>query len=102
MTTSLPSNASVENLKKQAKTLKKAWLNGDAAALQRLRAAHPRYASVTDEHLRSLKPRLTDCQLVLAREAGFGTWRQLTVAIESAKQELPDQFVSIACLCHDD
>jgi ankyrin repeat protein len=102
MTTSLPSNASVENLKKQAKTLKKAWLNGDAAALQRLRAAHPRYASAADEHLRSLKPRLTDCQLVLAREAGFDSWRQLTVAIESAKQEPPDQFVSIGCLCHDD
>jgi hypothetical protein len=100
MTTSLPPNPSVENLKMQAKTLKKAWQMGDTAALERIRAVHPRYASARDEHVP--KPRLTDCQLVLARELGFDSWRQLTVAVESANKELPDQFVTIACLCYDD
>jgi ankyrin repeat protein len=102
MTTPLPKNPSLENLKKQAKTLKKAWQESDAVTLQRIRAVHPRYASASDEHLRTAKARLTDCQLVLARESGFDSWRQLKVAVESANQQLPDEFVSIACLCYDD
>ncbi len=100
MTTPLPPNPSLQNLKKQAKTLKKAWQKGDAAALERIRAAHPQYAKAPDEH--ALNPRLTDCQLVLARELGFDSWRQLKVSVESANKELPDEFVSIACLCYDD
>lgn len=36
MTTSLPPNPSIENLKKQAKTLKKAWQAGEAGALERI------------------------------------------------------------------
>lgn len=102
MTTSLPSHPSLENLKKQAKTLQKKWRAGDAETLARIRAAHPQYAASSDEQLCVLKPRLTDCQLVLARELAFNSWAQLKVAVESANHELPDQFVSIACLCYDD
>jgi ankyrin repeat protein len=102
MTPTLPPNPSIENLKKQAKTLKKAWQQADPAALQRIRAAHPQYDSAPAGQLQTAKPRLTDCQLVLAREAGFASWRQLKTAIESAHKELPDHFVTIACLCHDD
>ncbi len=93
MTTSLPSNPSIENLKKQAKTLKKAWLAGGAEALARARAVHPRCP---------VKPRLADCQLVLAREAGFDSWPQLRVAVEAANRKLADQFLVTACLCYDD
>ena len=75
MTTPLRPNASIENLKKQAKTLKKAWQEGAAGATERIRAVHPRYADTSDEHLRSVKPRLTDCQLVLALESGCDRWR---------------------------
>ena len=102
MTTSLPSHPSLENLKKQAKTLQKKWRAGDAETLARIRAVHPQYTASSDEQLCALKPRLTDCQLVLARELGFDTWTQLKVTVESANRELPDQFVSIACLCYDD
>ncbi|MFZ0593663.1 MAG: hypothetical protein WAM39_24600 [Bryobacteraceae bacterium] len=102
MTKSLRANASLENLKKQAKTLQKGWLAGSADAIARIRAAHPRYAEIADEQLRTVKPRLADCQLVLAREAGFNSWPQLKVAIEAANWELPDQFVELACLCYDD
>jgi len=100
--TSLPLNPSLENLKKQAKTLQKAWRAGHAEAVARIRAAHPQFARASDQQLGEAKPRLTDCQLVLAREAGFETWPQLKVAVESANQKLADQFVSIACLCYDD
>ncbi len=102
MTTSLPENPSLENLKKQAKTLQKSWQAGDPETLARIRAAHPRYEDASDEQLRTSKPRLTDCQLVLAREAGFDGWPQLKIAVQAANQELADQFVTIACLCHDD
>ncbi|MGA2135849.1 MAG: hypothetical protein ABSH50_26460 [Bryobacteraceae bacterium] len=94
MANSLPPNPSLENLKKQAKTLKKAWQHNDPAALARVRAAHP--------HPSEAQPRLTDCHLILARESGFDSWRQLKAAVESAGRDLPDEFVTIACLCYDD
>lgn len=100
MTISLPSNPSLENLKKQAKTLKKSWQQGEALALQRIRNSHPQYGNTPDETLRSAKPRLTDCQLVLARECGADGWLQLKAAVDSARMEsekqLPDHFVTIA------
>jgi ankyrin repeat protein len=95
MTIPLPKNPSLENLKKQAKTLKRAWDAGDENALQRIRALHPVPAKLAEL-------RLADCQLVLAREFGFDSWPQLRVAVESANQQLPEQFVSLACLCYDD
>ncbi|WP_321472578.1 ankyrin repeat domain-containing protein [uncultured Paludibaculum sp.] len=101
-TASTPNNPSIENLRKQAKTLKKAWQNGEAAALRRIRSAHPQYASATDEALTTTPPRLTDCQLVIARELGHQTWRELTAWAQLANQDLPHEFVSLACLCYDD
>lgn len=94
MTNSLPANPSLENLKKQAKTLQKKWRAGDAETLSRVRAAHPQYAKA--------KPRLTDCQLVLAREAGFESWPQMKVAVQSSNQDAAAEFVTLACLCYDD
>ena len=46
--------------------------------------------------------RLSDCQLVLARESGFASWPQLKVAVESVNRNLPMAFAEIACLCYDD
>ena len=102
MTVSLPPHPSLENLKKQAKALQKAWSAHGAEALARIHAAHPRYGELSDPQLCAIKPRLTDCQLVLAREAGFASWPQLKVNIESANQRLADQFVELACLSYDD
>jgi len=102
MTAALPPHPSLENLRKQAKTLRKKWRAGDSETLARVRAAHPQYSRMPDQELRESKPRLTDCQLVLAREAGFESWPQLKVAVESANRELAAQFVTLACLCYDD
>ncbi len=99
---SLPVNPSLENLKKQAKTLKKSWQEGDAGTLRRIRTAHPKYTDAGEDRLRTAKPRLADCQLVLARESGFESWPQLKVAVEASNKDQPDQFVTIACLCYDD
>jgi ankyrin repeat protein len=102
MTTSLPPHPSLENLKKQAKTLQRKWRAGHAETLARIRAAHPQHTNLSDHQLRAVKPRLSDCQLVLAREAGFESWPQLKVAVQSSNQELANQFVDLACLCYDD
>ena len=88
MTQTLPPNPSLENLKKQAKTLLKACRRGDAEAIARVRATHPRFDP------KAL--RLSDCQLVLAREAGFASWPQFKAAVESANRDLPAAFVEIA------
>jgi ankyrin repeat protein len=102
MTTNLHPNPSLENLKKQAKSLLKTWHAGDPHTLARIRAAHPRYGGLSQEQFGAVAPRLTDCQLVLARETGFDSWPQLNVAIQAAGRELQDEFVEIACLCYDD
>ena len=102
MPTSLPPRPSLENLKKQARTLQRKWRAGDPETLSRIRAAHPQYKGISDEQLSSAKPHLTDCQLVLAREAGFGSWPEMKVAVQASNQEAANQFVTLACLCYDD
>jgi len=102
MTRSLPSNPSLENLKRQAKTLKKAWQAGQQEAVHRIRATHPKYAATPEDSFRQVTPKLTDCQLVLAREFGFESWPQLRVAVQSSEKDLPEEFVALACLCYND
>ena len=58
MTISLPSRPSLENLKKQAKSLQKKWRAGDPETLSRIRAAHAQYTEISDAQLRSAKARL--------------------------------------------
>jgi len=102
MTQSLPPNPSLENLKKQAKSLQKSWQNGDPEALARVRAHHPQHAQTPTEHLKSIEPKLTDCQLILAREHGLESWPQLKAAVETTKFDQAEEFVTLACLCFDD
>jgi ankyrin repeat protein len=102
MTKSLPANPSLENLKKQAKTLLHAWQSRDSHALDRLRTHHPRFTRATEKELKAIPPRLADCQLVLAREHGMESWPQLKVAVATAHLEASEEFVTIACLCFDD
>ncbi|QOY90043.1 ankyrin repeat domain-containing protein [Paludibaculum fermentans] len=97
-----PGHPSIENLRKQAKTLKKAWQDREPTALLRIRAAHPRFASASEAELAAAPPKLTDCQLVIARESGHPSWRHLLVWAQTANQDLAHEFVSLACLCYDD
>jgi ankyrin repeat protein len=102
MTSSLPPNPSLENLKKQAKSLQKSWQNGDPEALARVRTHHPQFPQTSGQTLRAVQPKLTDCQLILAREHGLESWPQLKAAVESAKLDQAQEFVTLACLCFDD
>jgi hypothetical protein len=68
----LPARPSLEQLRKRAKDLLRAYRAGDAAATERFRAVSPRLDTAT----------LTDAQFVLAREHGFESWAKLKHGVE--------------------
>src|SRR4051794_21337942 len=70
---SLPAAASVEQLRKQAKELARAARAGDPAAAARIRAHHPHAGDPL---------KLSDAQLVIARELGFSSWPRLKAYAE--------------------
>jgi len=54
---------------------------GDPGPLARLRVHVPRYATATDASTAELR----DARLIIAREHGFGTWRELAEAAEKSQ-----------------
>jgi ankyrin repeat protein len=77
----LPARPNLEQYKKQAKELVKAFRAGDDAALQRVREHHPRPARDTFE--------LADAQLVIAREHGEESWPKFRQQIVRASDRVP-------------
>jgi ankyrin repeat protein len=102
----LPDNPSLENLRKQAKGLRKAASASQPDALARVREFHPR----PDEALQKFS--LHDAHLVIARSHGFGSWSTLKKYLEvvgqhswlptqPAGEEPPaDRFLRLACLTY--
>ncbi len=78
----LPARPNLDHLKHEAKALQKAFDDGDASAVQRIRAV------LGDVH--SIK--LTDAQRVIAREYGFPTWARLREQVESSRG--PDEAIA--------
>ena len=73
----LPANTSFQNLKKQAKSLLRGIRAGEPDALRRLKSSHPK----------SIDPRsakLSDAQLIIAREYGCASWPKLKAYLETA------------------
>src|SRR5215218_9221719 len=68
----LPARPDLEQQKKLAKELLRAYRAGDGEAAARMRAELPDKADLS----------LTDAQYVLAREYGFASWRELRERIE--------------------
>src|SRR5215475_5705947 len=69
----LPARPSLEQLRKQAKELLRAYRVGDTNATERFRARIPRLADPVPPDVVIL----ADAQFVLAREYGFETWAEL-------------------------
>lgn len=67
---SLPEDASLGQLRAQAKELRRAYAGGSPAALARVRAVRPDTEPSAGFSLR-------DAQFVIAREYGFDGWREL-------------------------
>jgi hypothetical protein len=76
---SLPARPSLEQLRKQAKELLKAYRADDPAAVARLHSHHPRGASEN-------RVALADAQLILAREYGFPSWAKLKHHVASLQR----------------
>jgi ankyrin repeat protein len=76
----LPGSPDLAQQRKRAKDLLKSVRAGDAAALDRLRYNHPRFAVAADSDLRAA--RLHDAQWAIAREYGFSSWIKLKTHID--------------------
>ena len=83
-TRDLPARASLENLRKQAKTLQRVFLDGDADAVQRIRDNLPRAAALSEKELRAHDLSRQEAQHVLAKEYGRASWDDLKVALSTA------------------
>jgi len=95
-TRSLAVDATLDSLKKQAKSFLKAVQSGDASARSRVA---PYFADVADVGLQ-------DIQLVLAREFGFSSWAKLKSHLESddrkhvPRDQLANRFLSLATVSY--
>ena len=73
----LPDRPDLDHLKKQARQLLTGLRRGDAAAVDRIRAAMPAARGLNDAALLARDFRLHDMQSALAREYGFASWSRL-------------------------
>ncbi|WP_412065008.1 ankyrin repeat domain-containing protein [Rhizobium sp. SYY.PMSO] len=95
-TRSLASTATLDSLKKQAKSFLKAVQAGDASARSRVA---PYFADMAHVGLQ-------DVQLVLAREFGFSSWTKLKAHLESGERtrvppdQLANRFLSLATVSY--
>lgn len=80
-TRELPARASLENLRKQAKGLHKAFADGEDDAVARIRTHLPRAAGLDDNALRALDLSLQEAQHVLAKEYELPSWDALRDAV---------------------
>jgi len=95
-TSLLPARPSLQQLRKQAKELLRAYRTGDTAVVEQFRARIPRLADPgqPDEMI------LADAQFVLAREHGFENWAELVHHI-AAIQLAEDRFGQFEQLAKD-
>ncbi len=83
---SLPPRPSLEQLRKRAKDLLKAFRDRQPAALSRLKAALPRYSDLSDDDLTELALSLRDAQRVIAIEYRFTDWPSMRAYIEQKER----------------
>src|SRR5262245_15706278 len=98
----LPVRPDLEQLKHQAKDLLKSHKSGEADAIQRIRESHPRWSNSPSSEIATAKMRLSDAQLVIAREYGFDSWPKLKAAVESMLLEHSDPLELIHRAFRDD
>jgi len=77
MSRQLPPRPSLEQLRKQAKSLLKHQQAADSEALTRIRESHPRCRKLSHEQIAASPFTLADAQLVIAGEYGFSSWPTL-------------------------
>jgi len=86
---SLSPRVNLEQSRKQAKDLLKAFRRADPATLDRIRWNHPRCRGLTDQQIRARPFALADAQLVVARLHYFQSWLDLLRHIETLERQDP-------------
>lgn len=79
----LPDRPHLDVPKREARELLGEWRKGDRDALERIRHRHPRFETADDSTVATGPFRLSDAQLVIAREYGFAHWTELKQRIET-------------------
>lgn len=79
----LPDRPHLDIPRRQARELLDQWRRADPDALERIRGRHPNFARAADSAIAAAAPRLSDAQLVIAREYGFAHWTELKQRIEA-------------------
>jgi len=83
----LPARPSLEQYKKQAKELLKAYRSADVETIRRVTRNHPRFEKLSEPGFEISKFSLADAQLVIAREHGFESWPKFAKRIEVMNSE---------------
>jgi len=73
----LPERPHLDVPRREARELLNQWRNGEPEAFDRIRRRHPRFATADNSVLAAGPFRLSDAQLVIAREYGFAHWAEL-------------------------
>ena len=84
----LSARPNLDQYKKQAKELLKAWNAGDPAAVARLREYHPHFSIASDADVQPPTLTLADAQFVVAREHGFDSWPKFARQIEASTYQV--------------
>ena len=83
VTRRLPPQPHLDVPKREARELLNDWRAAHPEALGRIRRRHPKFQSTNDAALKSATFRLSDAQLVIAREYGFVNWAQMKERINA-------------------
>jgi ankyrin repeat protein len=92
----LPAQPSLEQYKKQAKELLKAYRSADVETIRRVKGNHPRFEKLAEPGFDISKFALADAQLVIAREHGFESWPKFAKRIEVINSEVAARANPIA------
>ena len=87
MTTNLPALPSLEHLRRQSKDLVTAFRKGDADAIRRVHAHLPRAAALDAGTITDQGLKLSEAQLIIARDHGFASWPRLKRHVEELQPD---------------
>lgn len=82
-------DSDLRRLRDEARELKRGVSAGDATAIARVLASHPKYAGRPSERLRPAALTLPDAQATIACEQGFATWSDLVDRLSLSSTNRP-------------
>jgi hypothetical protein len=77
----LPERPHLDVPRREARELLEACQSNQPNALERIRRRHPKFKDGSDDSAIASRLKLSDAQLVIAREYGFSTWTELKARI---------------------